>query len=258
MKQYGLWRALWMSFYSPGLYRDVVVNWGGYAILYLLLIITLAWIPLTYQMQKAINYNYATYSREIVEQIPIIHINNGIISTPSKRPYLINHPVSNKRIAVIDTTGKFKTLDDANAQVLLTDVEVITQTKPYEIRKTAIPDNLTMVINPNYIDSIFKQYLSYLWMIMVPFLILITFVYRFIQVLIYSILGKLFSVIISADLSYGQIMSITMVALTPAMFFSTACYFFDIEFPYQFFSYAFITMCYLWFGITVNKGRLPE
>ena len=45
MKQFGLLRAIWLSFYSPELYRDVARNWRGFGLLYLTVLLALSWLP---------------------------------------------------------------------------------------------------------------------------------------------------------------------------------------------------------------------
>ena len=59
MRQYNLLQAIPMSFYSRKLYQDVAQNWGGMAILYLLFIVFLSWIPTTFIAQKKLNAYYS-------------------------------------------------------------------------------------------------------------------------------------------------------------------------------------------------------
>lgn len=255
MRQYGMFKALFMSFYSKSLYRDVAQNWGGYAILYLLLLVTLSWIPLTILMQTTFNHLYEQDSDQIVRQIPTLDIKDGKINTPEKRPYIIHSLDNNKdRLVVIDTTGKYKTLQQAQSTMLVTQTQVLTQTKPDEIRINDVPTNLTIVLDPQVINGYLKTYIGYAWILIFPCLVLFGFIYRFIQVLIYSLFGKFFSFLMKgAPLSYGQIMLIAMVALTPATVFCTAFGFFGVTFAYQPFFYFALAMAYLVLGIKANK-----
>lgn len=254
MRQYGMFKAFFMSFYSKDLYRDVVKTWGGYAILYLLLLVVISWVPIIVEMQLALNQVYAQDSDKFVQQIPVLTIANGKISTPEKHPYIIKLIDNDKdRLAVIDTTGKYKTLEEAQATMLITETEVITQTKPDEVRINTIPANLDVKLYPQVINGYIKKYLGYSWILLFPLFVLLGFIYRFIEVIIYSVFGKIMSSMTHTILSYGQIMQIMMVALTPAIVACTVFSAFNVHFPYQELFYFALAMAYLLLGIKANK-----
>jgi len=255
MKQYGMWKAIFMSFYSRKLYRDVAVNWGGYAFVYLLFIIALSWIVFTYQAQVMTNQLYAANSDVIVEQIPVVTITKGKISTPEQRPYVIMDKEKKEKLFIIDTTGKYKTLDEAGTPVLITDTQIISRTKPNEIKQNTLPASISFVIDPVVVNDYAKSYLSYLWVLMFPIMVLLTFIYRFIQVLLYSIIGKILALISGVRIGYAQIMLVTMVALTPVIAVCTILYALDIVFPYQMLTYFLLAMAYMWYGILANKQQ---
>lgn len=254
MRQYGMFKAFFMSFYSKDLYRDVVKNWGGYAILYLLLLVAISWVPITAEMQFMLNHAYDNESDKIIQQIPVLTIVNGKIRTPEKRPYIIKSIDNDKdRLVVIDTSGKYKTLEEAQATMLITETEVLTQTKPDEMRINTVPANWNVTLDPQVINGFIKKYLGYSWVLLFPLFILLGFIYRFIQVLIYSVIGKIMSAMTHVDLSYGQIMQIMMVALTPTTVACTLFSVFNVNFPYQGWLYFALAMVYLLLGIKANK-----
>jgi hypothetical protein len=45
MKHYGRLQAVYLSFFSGDLYRDVANNWTGIGLVYLLLLLAAAWLP---------------------------------------------------------------------------------------------------------------------------------------------------------------------------------------------------------------------
>jgi len=253
MQQFNIFQAIYMSFYSKKLYRDVALNWGGKAFLYLLLIIALVSVYFAIAVQGLANVAYKQASANIFPQIPEISIKDGKLSTPEKRPYFITD--TNKKIfAVIDTTGQYKTLAQANAPLLVTETQIITEPKPNEMRIYTIPAKMEQKIVPQQIDFFLQKFIKFLW-IAFFFTILIGFyLYRVIQALLYAIIGKIFSLIFSVKIGYGQILQIAMVALTPAIILSTLEYAFTFHVMYELLLYFILTLIYLFYGIMANKN----
>src|SRR3990167_8413303 len=124
MRDYNIFEAIYLSFFSPALYRNVAKNWGGKAILYLLFIVALSWIVFTIQVQLGISSLYKSNSNQIAAQVPVLTIKNGIINTPENRPYLVYTPENKALLAVIDTSGQYKTLQSAKSMVLVTSTSI--------------------------------------------------------------------------------------------------------------------------------------
>lgn len=253
MSRYGMIQAIFMSFYSKKLYRDVAVNWGGKSLIYLLFILSLSWIYFTYQIQHGINTFTAKDVDKIVVQIPVVTINQGKVSTPENRPYEITDPDTKQKIAVIDATGQYKTLEEAKAMVLVTPTQVIAQTKPNETKIYDIPANLNLVADPLVITGYIKTFLGFSWIPFFICLLLFSFVYRLLQALLYSIIGKIVSGIANVQVTYGQCMQIVMVAITPAIIVATILDALGITFKNQLLCYFLLTILYLFYGILANK-----
>lgn len=253
MRSYNILQAIFMSFYSKNLYRDVAINWGGKAFLYLLFLLALSWIAVTYQIQHGINQIYYRNSDKIIAQIPILHIQEGKVSTPENRPYFIKDPDTNKEIAVIDTTGQYTTLEQTQTTLLVTKDTIITRTKPDEIKSFEIANSVNGIINPEQVNSFVKAYIGYAWIILFLFFVIFSYFYRIIQALIYALIGKIFSSIMGIRLTYGQIILIAMVAITPVIIVSSLFEFFNVSFPYHNLFYFALALIYLCYGISANK-----
>lgn len=253
MRQYNILQAIPMSFYSRRLYKDVAINWQGAAVWYLLFVLALSWIPFTIVAQYIVQKVYSEGSEEIVPQIPILTIKNGIMSTPESRPYSIVDPKTKQVLAVIDTTGHYKNLEEAHTNVLITQTAIISKTKPNQISIDELPKTLSAVIDPQVVNQYLKKYLPFMWILVFPVIVLLSFVYRLIQSLIYGLIGKIFAGISGVSLSYLQITKIVMVALTPVIVIMTILDFFNIAFPFQALFYFLLAMVYLFYGILANK-----
>ena len=140
MKEFNILSAVFASFYSADLYRDIRTRWGGIGFLYLLflvvVIVTPAIIATCYQIhQFATNDNELKeeglkYVNEILEQLPPITIENGIMSAEAKQPYYIKHTFNidieggdiqqESVVAIIDENGSIDDLRNSDAFILFT------------------------------------------------------------------------------------------------------------------------------------------
>ncbi len=257
MSQYNIFQAIAMSFYSGKLYRDVGQNWGGKVFGYLFILLSFTWIVPTIQAQASLNVIYAKLSDSFVAEIPVITITNGKISTPENKPYILKDTTEpNKKdniFAIIDTTGQYTSLDNTSAFMLVTDSKVISKHNDHEIRTYDIPANYNAVYNPATINESIKHYISYAWIVIYFTLLLVSYFYRIVQALLYSVIGKIFSSLSGYGVNFGTILNVTMVALTPPILLSTFCQLADFNFPHQPLTYFIISMCYMIYGIRANK-----
>ena len=261
MREYNIFEAVYLSFFSKSLYRNVAKQWGGKSILYLLLIVALSWIVFTIQVQLAINVFYASNSDKIVEQIPVITIKNGIVSTPENKPYFIHSPDNKVLLAVIDTTGKYTTLQQAHAMVLVTPTTIYSRSDtdhPNEIRERQIPNTVNMMIDPISINHHLSHFVSFAWLFIFGFCVMVGFIYRFVQAFVYSVVGKLMAIIFNIPLNYGQIFQIAMVSITPVLVASVIIDVFGIRFAYESIFFFILAMGYLLFGMWSNLGLDPN
>lgn len=254
MSQYGIFQAIFMSFYSRKLYKDIVNNWGGKAFLYLFVLLAVSWIAFTYQTQIQFSRFYAQKSDTYINQIPVMTIKDGRITTPENRPYLITDPDSRETIAIIDTSGQYTTLEQAKTDFLITRTKLISHPKANETRAYDVPSSFAGTVEPQDINAKIKQFLGFLWIPMFFIFLFGSYLYRVIQALIYGILGKLFGVIGGVSLAYSQIVQIAMVSITPVIVISTILDACQIVVPFQGLAYFGLAMVYLVYGMMSNKN----
>lgn len=253
MQRYNILQAIFMSFYSKDLYRDVAKNWNGKTFVYLLFLVALSWVAFTIKMQLGLNEVYQKDTDKVVTQIPVLTIKDGKITTPENRPYFIKNPDTNETIAIIDTSGTYKTLSDAKTGILVTPSEVITQPNANETKINHVPNNLNLTINPTTINGYIHAMLPFAWIFLFIFFTFASFIYRIIQALIYAIIGKIICAIVFAPLRYSELLQIAVVAVTPAIVLSAVLDFWIVKFPHHLLLYFILAMIYLTFGILANK-----
>ena len=80
MKQFGLLRAIWLSFIRPELYRDAPT--GGDWAAYLTVLLALSWLPTPVQWFSGLRDFATTEAPQIASQFPDITISNGVMQRP--------------------------------------------------------------------------------------------------------------------------------------------------------------------------------
>jgi len=231
MKRYSFFHAPVLAFFSKSFYQDVGQHWRGTGLAYLLIILALLWIPTMIKMQFGIARFVDTESKKFTEQIPAITINHGKVSTDVQTPYFIKDPDSGTPFAIIDTTGQYKTLDDAPAKVLLlTESKLIIRNE----RETRSIDLAT--VENFYLDRAkVEGWLASLkvWFVPVayPVVLLSSFVFRTIQVLIYALIGLLFTHLLQTSLNYKTLMRLAAIAITPVLVLDLILEFLPIHIP---------------------------
>jgi hypothetical protein len=146
-KAYPIWKALFLSFYSPEIYKDVAKNWRGFALSYILLlsaivcaIMMLGWLNTIYKID--IKTYAAAATKQLFEdpdftfeenlnrvlniaaQIPKVTISDGEASITESSPYLITDPLTKKTLAIINIDGKSDPIEKTDASVLLSKTKV--------------------------------------------------------------------------------------------------------------------------------------
>lgn len=270
MKQYSFVQAFVMSFYSRKLYRDIAQNWGANAILYLFLLLIVLCIPYTFATQHSINREFSNNPQNglqlFMNQVPVITLNsNGTISTPEDRPYLIYVPHSREVIGVIDTSGKYTTLENQKFSVLITKNNIMDRKQNQSIEITKIPVGKSYVIQPQIVVTKAEAWSRYLWVLIFPFVLTGAFVGRLLQGLVLAVIGKVLSMMMNMDITYGTIYLVTLVALTPVMVLKTfiTCMNYLMptavfDFPNAGLLYFLLAVLYVFFALYAIKTKPTE
>lgn len=252
MSQYNIFQAVFLSFFSRKLYRDVASTWGGKAFLYAFFILALSWIGSVILIQQKLSSGYVRYSSSLVEQMPVLTVTAGKVSTPENKPYVITEPNSKETIIVVDTTGHYQSLAQANTDYLITQDSIIT--KDGDTTKiTKLPASLTQVLAPAVINDHIKRWINYAWIIMLPGLTLLSFIGMMIKSIFYGLIGRIFSAITGAGVSFFQCMALYCVAATPALAVWTVLSVSNLMFPHRSLTIFLLVLIYLFFGILANK-----
>lgn len=108
---YSYWQALYLAFYSKRLYIDVAKRWRGFGLLYLILLIAIATIPLSIRLIMNFNDYFNQQLFYPIEKMPPIFVQNGQVKFDKPMPYFVKNDAQ-EVIVIIDTTGQIEQIDN--------------------------------------------------------------------------------------------------------------------------------------------------
>ena len=255
MKRYSIFHAFVLSFFSKSFYQDVGQRWRGTGLAFLLGVLALVWIPTTIKLHWTLSRFVRESAPRLTKQIPAITISNGEVSTDVPTPYFINDPETGTPMIIIDTTGEYESLDNTPAKVLLTRSKLITQqraeTRVYDLRD----------VKSFYVDRVrVEGWLTFgaRWFALVayPFVLVFSFIFRTIQVLIYALFGMIFASLLNAKLSYQTLMRLAAVSLTPVLVLNLIMEFVPLWIPGWWLLGISIALIYLFLAVKWNAESL--
>jgi len=257
VKRYGIFHPLLLSFYSPSLYRDVAENWKGVGFLYLLLLLSLAWIHPIMRLQQTTVSLMQTLGPAVLEQVPTITIRQGEVAISEPQPYVITIPGSDTPLAVIDTTGQ-TTPENTQAFLLLTKRQAIVRKNLHETRTYDLAGIQDLTVDRTTAKRILDGCQRWLAVLSYPLALLGSYAYRILQVLIYAAIGLLFARLLKAPLEYPELLRLSSVAVTPAIVADTlrGVAGFGSSLASWFFCFL-LSMGYLLFAVRANSSAEP-
>ncbi|HET7841311.1 MAG TPA: DUF1189 family protein [Terriglobia bacterium] len=256
MRQHSVWDALILSFYSKPLYHDVAAHWRGTGFAYLLLLLALCWVPEMAKLQVGMTKWVRGEGTQIVKQIPPIDIKDGEVSTGVTTPYFIKDPEKGNVIAIIDLTGQYTSLENSPANMLLTKHAFYTRNSASEVRSYDLKNVKSFHLDQTRVQGWLNLAGSWLVVVLYPFALLFSFIYRIAQALIYGLCGLVISRVVKVQLEYLTLLRLAAVAVTPAVILETVRSVGSVHIPYWSLLCFLIAMGYLYFAVTATVA--PE
>lgn len=249
MKWYSILHVPVLSFFSKALYRDVCFNWKGTGFAYLLLLLAICWIPPMIEVHVGLADFVDNEAQQIVSQVPTITITDGEASIDEPQPYYIREPETEKVIAIIDMTGGITSLADTEAKALLTRTQVVLEQNEVETRTYDLSQIEEFTLDQERINGWLATAKKYAVPALYPLALLISFVFRIVQVLLYAVVGLLFASLVKSRRGYGQLVRLAVVAVTPCIIIKTLLGIFDVTVPLASLWFFLLAMGYLFFGV---------
>jgi len=257
MKQFSIIHIPVLSFFSKDLYIDVGLYWKGVNFSYLLLLLAICWIPTMIKIHIGFSDFVNNDAPTVVEQVPEITIVDGEASIAEPQPYYIKDPEYSDVLAIIDTTGTIKSLEDPNTICLLTKTNIMWRQGEFETRTIDLSEVKNFVLNSDRIMGWLHTIRKFLVIMIYPFVLLGSYVYRIIQALIYAAIGLLFASWCKVTFPYAALLRLAVVAVTPSVIVNTSLGLAGIDLPYAGLLYLAVTLGYLFFGVKAISQTMP-
>ena len=251
MRRYTFVHAFVLSFFSKSFYQDVGQRWRGTGLAFLLVMLALVWVPTMIKMHRDLSRFLAQEAPPLTKQIPAITISKGKVSTDVQTPYFINNPHEGTPLMIIDTSGQYETLDNTSAEILLTRSKVLMRdhaaTKVYDLSG----------VQSFYVDRAkVEEWLALAgrWFALVayPVLVICSFIFRGVQVLVYALVGLLFTRLLNVKLNYQTLMRLAAVTLTPVLLLDLFLEFVPLRIPLFWLLGVCIALGYLFLAVKWN------
>lgn len=258
MKKFSIIHIPVLSFFSKDFYREVGLQWKGICFAYLLLLLAICWIPGMVKIHLGFSNFIDNEAPAFIDQVPEITITDGRVSIEEPQPYYIKIPDTNDILAVIDTTGTINSLEDANSLCLLTKTGFIWRQGEFETRTFDLSQVKNFTLSGDSIMKFLHITKKLLVIILYPFVLLSSYVYRIIQALIFAAIGLLFASLSKVSLSYGALLRLAVVAMTPCMIIKTAFGLAGVHLPCGVgLVYLLVALAYLYFGVYACSQITP-
>jgi hypothetical protein len=258
-RRFSYFHALFLSFSSKELYRDVGRNWSGIGFAYLLFLLAVSWVPLVAKVHLGFQQFLRDSAPKLTAQLPAIHISNGQMQTDPPGRHEIKDPETGKVFCIIDAGIKGVPDELPEDGIVLTRTKLIVRQAGQQ--QTRIQD-LTNVkeFSMTRDDAarwlrVFGQWLA---VVFYPFALLFSFLYRIVQALVYAAIGTLFAQTAGVSLEYGVLLRLAAVAVTPAVLVDTLRDLAGVPIPYWWLLCFVIAMFYLHFAVRAMAEAPPS
>lgn len=215
MRRFSILHPIWMAFYDGEIYVDVARHWRKLTFLYILLLLALTWIPFTIRTQNQIEKWISQEAPYYIDQIPELTLAEGELSTSSSTPTFL-HDREGSVLLVIDPTGQHTSLNDTTAPILISRTQIFVRGEGGHVDIQSLPDSPAQTLTREDL-YVFSDWIRALVnMFLFPALVVVSYMYRMLQVLLYAYVASFFSMS-GGPFPYRTLLNLTIIAITPAV-----------------------------------------
>jgi hypothetical protein len=250
--------TIWQSAYSSDLYRQVQ-HWRGKAIAYLAVVLVLCWTPVLIKMHMTINQAIQSAEPGLLAEIPVIEFDHGQVKTPENRPYLIHITGTPQPINfIVDTSGHYQSLDGQDAIILLTKDKCFIRQRAGQVQTYDLSGSQAgrFVLDQEKVRKLIQFFRRWVVILSFVFLVFFSFLKRLMQCLMMALVGLGFVSSLETDLDLGELLSLAIVSMTPAMIMETLWTLTGRALPFVWVFWALLMVGYYLFAI--NSAATPK
>ena len=256
MQTFAPWQAIYLSFFSKELYRQVVNNWKGVAFLYLTVMCVVSTTISAIGFYVSLVGLQHGVIGDFVKKLPEITIKDGMMKIDKPSPYMVDMmpPNASTSLPVVlfdaNTDEPKISPDPPSPPFVLTKHNMYigsgTQATQYEWKQFE-GTHLTQDSYHKFIDMI----VTYAPLGVVVIVSPLAFIWCAIGASILGAIGMAIAGIANVKLTYGELVRLAVVAMTPGLLLEPI---FKMINPLLGLLGFFLTMGFLVFGVLANKS----
>jgi len=248
--------ALWMSFYSRHLYREVFEQWRGIGLVFIFILSLIQAIVATSQIDAQIDIFVRDYAPALVSQLPQLTIHDGLASTPEPKPYDILEPQTSKRLALINTSLEQTPKDLGDTPLFIGKTSFVLTNPGKEAQTFEFSKARNIVIEQIGVFRVLKFISDWGAILFFPILLTFQTLVFMLEVLFFSLFALISFRTSPVKATYASMLRLTAVALTPATLFSLILTVFLPPDAISSFTYVLLAVGYITYAVYVAKN--PE
>jgi len=258
MRQYSIFHIPVWSFFSRPLYAEIGTRWRGTCLGYLFLLLLFCWAITIYRLHIEVCRYIDSEVPAIAAQVPTVTITNGLAHVTVEQPYVISDPDTDRPILIIDTTGATSSLMGSEAMALLTADELIMRRSETETRAFKVSELEGTSIDSKTVNAWAQTVKRYFALAIYPFSVLVSFLARAMEALIFAGLGMLLSRRLGAGLRFAAALRLAITALSPAIMVKTIATALGVFSGGASILAMIMTLAFLVFGIRATMAPPPD
>ena len=248
------------SFHDFNFYKEVVFEWKGTNLFYILVLVAICWLPIAIRLHFTFNDFAEKYAPELIRQVPEISFNDGVAKSNNELPVYIKNSDTGEIIGLIDTKNKAGAIENhQNVSFILNSDSITLQNKhgsfqTWQISQLGI-DGLTL--NQSVLEDWITFSKKYFVPFLFPFAVFLTFAFRMLQIFIYSAMILLLSGLSRAGLKFENAFRLATVAITPGLIFKAVLEASGLSFQFDEAVMSIVTLALSAAAIKNIKNTLP-
>lgn len=252
--------ALYLSFFSRGLYRDVAARWKGLCLVYLLAVLALCTIPGVLRMQSDLGAWLDDQAPGYIRQLPNITIAKGVLSIDAPEPYRILNEKTGEPVVIFDSTGEITSIEGSKAFALFTKTALIVKKGDKETRTFNLSDlgGETMTIGRGNANDLLDTFVDLFPIVLYPFAFVFSFLLWSTEALILTLFGRLYARRLSLRLDTRSVIRISVVAVTPALLTGALLTTIGVTLPHWWLISMLGSLAYALYGIQANMSSSTQ
>lgn len=220
--------AGYLLWFMPALWRDAGRRWRGFGFLYILLLLALTWAAEFAKLYPQLNEFVRDEVPVIVEKLPTIDIKDGVVSTDVEEPYVVSDPETGQVIFVIDTTGATTEPPPDPPSILLRRSKLIVRDEN-KVQTFDLSQVQSFHLDKQRVQGWAESAREKFWPVGYPVAVGVSLAGRLLQMLIYSLIGLAVASSVRPPLTFGAVMRLSALAITPVILLDTVFFLTGID-----------------------------